>query len=70
MTNYEPSALLAEMRERTKAMEDLAGRVNAYRNIIAMLEAEIVAKDERIVRLERLAATRGERIRRIETGEL
>lgn len=70
MTNYEPTALLAEMRERTKAMEDLAGRIDAYRTIIAVLEAEIVAKDERIARLERLAATRGERIRRMETGEL
>lgn len=70
MTAYEPTALIAEMRERTKSMEDLAERLDNYRQIIQLLEQEIAEKDAYIERLRKLAATRGERIRRMEVGEL
>lgn len=70
MSNYDSDALFAEMVERTKAMEELAKRIDSYRTIIAALEAELAQKNERIFRLEKLAATRGERIRRMEVGEL
>ena len=70
MTNYEPIALIAEMRERTKAMDDLAERLNGYRQIIQLLEQELAEKDAYIERLRKLAATRGEWIRRMQNGEL
>jgi len=70
MGNYEPTALIAEMRERTKAMEDLADRIDNYRQIIQLLEQEIAEKDAYIERLRKLAATRGEWIRRMQNGEL
>lgn len=70
MTSYEPIALIAEMRERTKAMDDLAERLNGYRQIIQLLEQELAEKDAYIERLRKLAATRGEWIRRMQNGEL
>lgn len=70
MTAYEPTALIAEMRERTKSMEDLADRIDNYRQIIQLLEQELAEKDAYIERLRKLAARRGERIRRMEIGEL
>ena len=70
MSNYEPTALLAEMRERTKAMDDLAQRLDGYRQIIQLLEQELAEKDAYIDRLRKLAATRGEWIRRMQNGEL
>ena len=70
MVTYEPTALIAEMRERTKAMEDLAGRMEDYRKIIQLLEQELAEKDAYIERLRKLAATRGEWIRRMQNGEL
>ena len=70
MGNYEPTALIAEMRERTKAMEDLADRIDNYRQIIQLLEQEIAEKDAYIERLRKLAATRGERLRLMMEGEL
>ena len=70
MVTYEPTALIAEMRERTKAMEDLAGRMEDYRKIIQLLEQELAEKDAYIERLRKLAATRGEWIRRMQEGEL
>ena len=70
MVTYEPTALIAEMRERTKAMEDLAGRMEDYRKIIQLLEQELAEKDAYIDRLRKLAATRGEWIRRMQSGEM
>lgn len=70
MVTYEPTALIAEMRERTKAMEDLAGRMEDYRKIIQLLEQELAEKDAYIERLRKLAATRGEWIRRMQNGEI
>ena len=70
MVTYEPTALIAEMRERTKAMEDLAGRMEDYRKIIQLLEQELAEKDAYIERLRKLAATRGEWIRRMQNGEM
>ena len=70
MGNYEPTALIAEMRERTKAMDDLAGRIDVYRQIIQLMEQELAEKDAYIERLRKLAATRGEWIRRMQNGEM